>query len=136
MKELVIKSGLLLLGQGLGLEYMSILLLSLGFSVLFGFMSIFAALLKGRGESTWIAWVCILISLGTALAFLVLVENGLTLEGYITCAFPSVLGFIALALNRLYGKQKPSQEGQFSLIALFVVITAVAVLLGMLTIAR
>ena len=125
------------LAQGIhGIEYIVPLGFALASSVLLGIVSILGALLRSRWESVRAAWTCIALSLGSTLTLLVMAGNYLTPGAYVMLASASALGFISLALNRLYEKQEPFQKGQFPLIVILFGITFVAVVLGVLTMGR
>lgn len=92
---------MLMLGQAFsGMQHIPLVLFSLGLSVLLGCGAILGALLRSRWEAAWIAWACVLFSLCSTLAFLILIGSDLRPLGYAIIASPSILGFVAIALNR------------------------------------
>ena len=122
-----------LLGQMLMFE-LATFFLSFGVSVILGVGAISGALLRIRKEALLFAWICIVTSLGAAFMFLCLHGLNLRPEAYAVTACPSILGFAALKLNRLYANMEPFQGDPFTLPAILLTTAAVVFVLGILTI--
>ena len=83
-----------------GMEYIPLILMSLGVGVLTGIVSVVTALTRQRAASRGCAGLCIVVSLISTIIFVFLIGRNLYPHAYAIMAAPSLLGWISLRLSR------------------------------------